>query len=563
MLNKSNRIICGAILVGILTTSIVGCSNKSSTAPLPATKTDISPITFTAFSSNSSVKVKWGEDPVSKEITKKTGVTLDINYSSGGDGNAKINVMSASGSLPDIIFSIDNSAVSKLITAKQLVPLDNYIDKDGTNIKKVFGNQINRMKYAQDGKTYGFNKGWNSMPFNPPGQINIQLAVLKDAGYPKITTLDEVYNLIKNYKAKYPKINGKDTIGVESWGDSYGWSTTIGNTALRTAGYHDDGDYIVDPTTLQAKLGLTSDPSKAYFQWLNKLYNENLLDKESFIQKSDSFNAKVTSGRVLVTTDAYWDLGGSETALRKAGMPERAYAKLPIYTTAEAAAKSRIMEYDPSGTFKTVITTTCKNSERAFKFFDEMWSSDMQTLVNWGIKDVNYTVDANGKKALKEDVIKLHTDDKDFGSKTGIQLYDNWSVGAGVKDAVGNYINPWDTPEMQAATYTAEDKECLKAYKSDALTWSDLAPKATQSPYGFAWTLTLPSDSAGALAEQKIDSQTRIKQVPKAVMSKNSTDFETSWAELVKMCNDAGISSRETEVTNGLKERVKLWGTSK
>lgn len=578
------RTVCLLVALLMLAACLQGCgtgntaapaaSTVSSTATTAPTQTEsptqpadtvkpVEPITFTAYSADSSVKVKWGEDPISQEITKETGVSMDIEYDAGGDASQKIGIMMASDSLPDIILSIQNSDVAKLIDGGQLVALDDYITKEGVNVKKVFGDKIDRMKYEKDGKIYGFNREWDSQPLNSPVQINVQIAVLKEAGYPKITTLDDLYNLIKDYKAKHPQINGQDTIGVESWGDSYGWSTTINNAALRTAGSQDNGDYIVDPNTYQAKLGITTDAAKTYFKWLNKLYNDGLYDPESLIQKRDMFAAKVSSGRVLVTTDAYWDLGSCEAALRQAGMPERCYAKIPLYSSEDAAANSHINDYDPSGSWKTVIAKSCKDPERAFIFFDTMWSTDMQVLCNWGIKDVNYTVDASGNRVMKDEFVQMYANDKDFRSKTGLTLYPYWSVGYGVKDSTGNYIVPWNTPEMISAQYTDQDKECLHAYKPDAVTWTDLCPTPEASPYGFEWTLTLPSDTEGAIAEQKIDNEIRIKAVPQIVMSKTDADFEANWNSFLKQCSDAGIAKREEEIDNAIKARMQLWGTAK
>jgi hypothetical protein len=142
-------------------------------------------------------------------------------------------------------------------------------------------------------------------------------------------------------------------------------------------------------------------------------------------------------------------------------------------------------------------------------------------------------------------------------------LYQYWSEGAGVRDATGNYIVPWNTPEVQAAQYTVYEINALKAYKADALTWADLAQPAKPSPYGFVWSLTLPADSEGAVAENRVINEIRIKEVPKIVMSKTDSIFEIKWAEFVKQCKDAGISKRENEINTALKLRIQLWGTAK
>lgn len=523
---KKRRIFSFILALCLLTGLMAGCKAK----PKPVTSST-APITFTAFSSDSTQINQWGDDPISKEITKETGVTLKMQYLVG-DLSTKLGVMSAGGDLPDMLLSIQNTDLAKLISAGQVVSLDNYITKDGVNVKKVFGNEISYNKQS-DGHIYGFERTWNSHVAQT--NFDISYAMLKDAGYPKITTLDDLYNLMLNYKQKNPTFNGLKTVGLEFWGDSYGWSNTINNPALAAGGYQNDGDYVVDPTTHQAQYGVISDAAKTYFKWLNKLYNSGLLDPDAFIQKRDNYIAKVSKGNVLVCTDPQWDLGDAEAALRKNNMDGRCYAKMPIYDSQETAATSQISNYDPSGSWESVITTSCKNPERAFQFFDTMWSEKMQTLANWGIEGTDYTVNSSGKRVFNANVMADHAtlQSPQFGAKYGVGEYYYWSEGDGVKDSTGNYVTPWSDPALTAATYTAADNEVLHTYNKDAVIWSDLFPAAKPSSYGYAWSITLPSDSAGAIAETKVKNQIRVSDVPVLAMSKNDTAFETNWNKLV------------------------------
>lgn len=69
------------------------------------------------------------DNPVAKEITKKTGVKLEISHPVGGDEQA-IPLMIASGDYPDIIFG--KGDLNKLIDANAVIPLDEMIEKKGT-----------------------------------------------------------------------------------------------------------------------------------------------------------------------------------------------------------------------------------------------------------------------------------------------------------------------------------------------------------------------------------------------------------------------------------------------
>jgi putative aldouronate transport system substrate-binding protein len=467
--------------------------------------------------------------------------------------------MLASGDYPDLMLSITHENIAQLSQAGALVPMDEYVEKYGTNIKKIFGDKIGAMKSEIDGKIYGFNREFGGMPTKSPVNMQIQYAMLQDAGFPKITTLDELYALIKNYKQKNPQYEGKDTIGLSSWGASWGFNTTFNNAALRTSGYQDDGNFYINPDTLESKYGLTTDAAKLYLKWLNKMNREGLFDKDSFVQKDEAFQAKLISGRVLASSNAWWNIEQAEAALKKAGKEDRVYAELPVYVSQEAADKSRISYYDPFGSWKSAITKNCKDPERAFKFFDQMWSEEMQVLCNWGVEGESYTVDASGKRTMKPDFLNGYFSDDTFMSRTGIKAYYYWSCGPVVKDSTGQYLDPFTAPEIEASQFTELDKTVLHAYNPDAITWVDLAPKPQASPWGFAWKLTLPSDSEGAIAQNKVENEIRVNAVVKMVEAKTDEVFENEWQSFLKQCKDAGIEKREKEINDALKTRMDLW----
>jgi len=73
-------------------------------------KKDKSPANFTIFVENTMFPFKtWGEDDVSKEITKRTGVSLDLTVASD---NNQLNILIASDSLPEFVWSSNNTLLS-------------------------------------------------------------------------------------------------------------------------------------------------------------------------------------------------------------------------------------------------------------------------------------------------------------------------------------------------------------------------------------------------------------------------------------------------------------------
>lgn len=154
--------------------------------------------------------------------------------------------------------------------------------------------------------------------------------MLKEFNYPKITTLDEYFDLIQDYKEKHPTVDGAETIGFVSLAGVANNFFTLQNPAMHLAGYPNDGSVMVDMTTHEAKVVAGTDAQKKWIQKLNEINAQGMLDPESFTMNKDQYLAKLTSGRVLGYFNYGWQIGDASKNLLSAGIDEKRYAPLPI-----------------------------------------------------------------------------------------------------------------------------------------------------------------------------------------------------------------------------------------
>jgi putative aldouronate transport system substrate-binding protein len=540
------------IVICLIAAGIVISAGKTEDPVLKQTPaTTLPKIELTAFTSDSQIN-EWGQDPVSQAIAERTGVILHIQNNKG-DLKDNLKVMLTSRTYPDILLSVTNDVVALYAEAGAIYPLDDYISQYGTNIRQVFGSDLDKMRSEGDGKIYGVNRLYKGTTSESDAMFNVQYAVLKEFGYPKLKTLDDLFLLLKEYKARHPQYDGSDIVGVSGWAESYGFNITLSNSAMKAGGYQNDGLYVVS-NDLNVKYGLTTPTAKAYLKWLNKLYQNGLYDESAVIQDRNTFAEKVKSGRVLVVPTEYWDLSDLEADLRKQGKNDKCYASLPLLLNADSP--SIISNYDPTGAWKSLITTNCKEPLDAFKFFDTMWSQDMQVLCNWGVQGIDYDV-VNGKRVMRAEIEAMQMNDPLWRGKTGLQMYDYWCVGTNVKGTDGQYISPFGTRESMVREQDAVEKEALSAYGIEI--WKDLCPPAKPSDWGFAWTLVLPDNSEGAAAETKANEEIRRKAIPRIVLAQNDNAFEAEWNGFIQEMAASGISTRENEIQAALKKRMTVW----
>jgi len=538
-------LLCGASLL------LAGCAKdadgKKTTAGTKA------PITLTMFTVDSSEDLPF-TDPVAAEITKRTGVTLSVDHPVAGDTQA-IPLMLASGEYPDLIFA--KGATTKLIEAGAIIPLDEYIEKYGKNIKALYGDQINRLKNTPaDPKTYTVGCfEIKKAILEPNGTFQIQHAVLKELGYPKINTFADYEAALKSYIAKYPTIDGQKTIGLSLLIDTWQWYIDLSNPGNYTIGLPDDGQWTVDPKTMKATYKFLNPELYQYYRWLNKLNAEGLLDPESFTQKEDVWKAKIASGRVLGIAYPNWGYGDSRTALVQAGKPERTYAYLSVVADSKYQDPT-MKDYGYTGGWGIAISSTCKDPRRAFEFLDWYCSEEAQILVNWGIKDVNYTV-VDGKRVVPAEEQKRADTDPDYAKKTGVGrwLYPFPQAGNAAQDKNGDWMTRTSRARI-IANYLPVEKETLKAYGAEM--WTEMFPSSESlgvSKHGQVWQYALPQD----VNEKVTAADEYVKGALAKLVLGKPEEFDAQQAAIIKRLTDMGMGDCGDQLSTLIEQKLAMW----
>jgi len=483
-------------------------------------------------------------DLVAQELTKKSGVFLDVISSKGSE---ELSVMIANNSYPDLIYA--KSDLSRLIEAGAVIPLDDYIEKYGENMKKLYGDQLVKLKYSMD-DPHIYSMGTFDIKNRITevcGNIQLQHSVLKELGYPKIQTLEDVENALIAYKTMYPYINGYETIGFSLLCDDWFWYLGLANPGGYLLGHPDDGQWFVNQETFEATYKFL-DPEMPYFyRWLNRLYHEGLLDVESFTQKEDVFQAKLKNGNVLATSYTLWGLTDARRSLIDNKMEEHTFAYLPV-TKGPEYKDQALKDYGFSGGWGIAISKDCKDPEGAFKFLDFMCSEEAQITLNWGVEGVTYEYDAAGMRKNIDSTVP--------NNGVGIWAYPFPQAGKGAFDSKGDYIVQ-NSKESIRANYCKTEKETLKAY--GASLWTDLFPSSESlgvSRHGQVWQYSLSSESQDKM--DKIDSFTKQSLI-RMILGPES-EFDSAWKEMTEGIRKLDVESVTDELNRLIQQKLQLWG---
>ena len=514
---------------------------------------DKSPITFEYFNADGK-NGNW-DNPVAKAITEATGVTLDVSYPVASQGDAKEDValMIANDEYPDMIYA--KGSATDLYQAGALIDMTDLIEKYGPNIKKMYGAEMEKLKWSQDDPgIYQLSyAGVNQKTLTTGGSCQIQWAALKENDYKYPKTLDEYEKMIKSYLAAHPKTeDGLDMIGITMSASDWHWMITLGNPAgLIADASPDNGQWIIDDE-YNVHYKHVTDEEKEYFKWLCRMYNEGILDPNFATQTDDDYIAKVASGRVVAITDAEWHYSQCEATLVADGKVDQTYVGLPVTLREDQVEKALLYQGTNVG-WGIVITKSFEDTVRAIKFLDYLCSDEGQILYHWGIEGENYFLDDDGQPYRTDEEVAKAQSDPDYAKNTGIDNYTGFPIyGTGSYSEDGFPYTP-TTKESVIANYNTAEKEGCEAMGFEMLTDMFAQPEEFDLlPYSALWAYQQQQE----LAEK----QTILDEIawPGLVKCVTGTEdeFDGNWETMVQELTDNGLADAEEAMTEFLATKL-------
>jgi putative aldouronate transport system substrate-binding protein len=554
-------------VVMLISTVFAGCGKKEENNSTNTTTNNTETTTETSTETTETVETKEvitldvfigdpGQVPAKdnklyKLIEEELGVKFNFEYLVG-DIDQKAGVMIASGDYPDLILG----AAQKFIDADAFIALDDYITDSTPHLKEFVEPIKNKIKDQNDSVTYIFPNAGRvygehiATKYEGPA-FWIQKAILKEFNYPQVKTLDQYFELIQQYKDKYPTIDGQPTIGFQIC--TFDWRNfCLKNAPAQLSGHPNDGGINVDNNV--ASVYANSDFAKQYYKKLNQAYNAGLLMPETFVENYDEYLAKLSTGAVLGMFDQGWNFSPANDSLVVQEKLERTYAPLAL-TFDESIAPYYLDRPGLNLNCGFGVTTSCKYPERVIELFDALVSEKWQKILQWGIEGEDYFVDANGKFYRDETQRKNASDPIWILSNRAQDLF-KYAPHMEGTFSDGNACKPENQPDEYFATLTKYDQEFLSGYGIKML--PELLNKAPENPiYYPAWTVSIPEGSDAAIANQKLD-ELQAKNLPQVILT-DTDKFEAAWDEYIKKYEDVNIDAYLKIINDGIQWRLNNW----
>jgi putative aldouronate transport system substrate-binding protein len=270
------------------------------TGGLPDGVVSTEPITLTAF--------QWALDNQTtpfddlwfyNTLEEETNVHVDFTVVKDAEWQERTNTMLLSGDYPDLIIRPNQSLNIEEygVTQKIFIPLDNYIEPNMPNYSsRINMNGLKDIMTSSDGNMYyiGYVSA-QGVTHNANWFIN--QTWLDKVGMEIPTTVDELTEVLRAFRDQKPG-TGSAVYPMSAGGGIYHQTNGIYNyfamfgVPLQYFAYAciDDNGTVQFPGYM--------DGFRECLEWMNMLYNEDLLDKDSMTQSDDDKNAKVNADEV-------------------------------------------------------------------------------------------------------------------------------------------------------------------------------------------------------------------------------------------------------------------------
>lgn len=346
-------------------------------------------------------------------LSEATGLDVTVEKPASDYGNVLMQKLSANESY-DLIY-LGASQYLNLVEQGALTDLTDYIANSEILSNNVPASEWEDLKI--NGRIYaGFNKRELHI------LVNLNKVMLEKAGvnYQEIEpTLDGYYEVFKKLREANPSEDfyPLNTIMSENW-DLQPWMASVG---LK-------GGVVVDETDGKTYVPYATDAAAPVWDWFKKLYDEKLLDPASFVDKTKDMRNKMGAASQQTAVDVDWAAWvGLHNANAAAGGVDVADYEIVSLPGCQTPDGSYMLHKGGASLFAIPINAT--NVEGAVKVLEYFATQEGGVLLSLGIKDHDYTVDANGNYALTEIGASHAMDhgapvpiDKDFVNPIGLNL---------------------------------------------------------------------------------------------------------------------------------------------
>lgn len=446
---------------------------------------------------------------------KMTGVHIEWTEVSSDAFADQLALRLTTGKLPDVILKggISNSSQFKygdqgyFLNLMEGDLLKNYAPNYWALCQKY--PEILSASQMPDGSIYSLGMVRNSTGSTVASKLFFNQDWLDAVNMQVPTTADEFYDVLKAFKEQDPNGNNKkDEIGLYLKPDHLQF-VTFGMFGIGNRGCN-NGFIDWDEDAQAVRYFATTDGFRQWVEWVTKLYQEGLLNKEYFDFTESNLGNYVSNDVCGVFAYTNLCMLGEES--------QQKFTYLDGAMTGPDGSKDYYGVRSIGTTGSYVITTACKYPEVALRWADYFYSDEGSLFFYYGDEGVTYDALDDGTYQFNDTVLS------DFHS--GRNSYD----GCAVYVSLYGYGN---TPTMTKVPYnSADDNKGIALEAANALI-EDCA---------IAWpAFTFTKQEQRIIEDNKSDIDKYVASMRDSWIMGTATLDDASWQQFVNTIQNMGV----------------------
>jgi hypothetical protein len=396
-------------------------------------------------------------------------------------------------------------------------------------------------------------------------------ATIEDMTDIPIKSWSDLYAYFKKVKAMNLKVGEKPVIPGALIGDMENADQLTGHLNSAAGGYLYRGAFWWQDAPTWAKAVLLSPEIREMARWVNRMYNEGLLDPELFVMKNAQFYAKVGNGEYAVFPSFYVPV---DNALKTAKERGYGYRMIPYFYPIDMSRINNKYTRVFFGSVGIFVTSKVKAADYGdvLKYIDYFMTEKSDDLAYWGLPAWSTGTGVNRKfkpeyKDLENWAVYGIPGGKDgtyygVGGAQAINMTNGKNYQYGTKPFAFWQMNQFTYPWAPHYTYRANpswdsakelENVAMSSYYYDWWSVGFLSPLSTyyRINKGFDWFTNQYTTTEWVDYSKNVDASTRRGLIARAVVGSES-DFDDNWDLLTQYLVDAGLEKAEQAAAKAL-----------
>lgn len=310
------------------------------------------------------------------------------------DATAELNVMIASGDLTDLIqnsWGGYSGGLQKAYDDGVVMRLNDHLDKVPTYTALMDRYPAFRKEVVTDDGNYlAFHRIEPGFIDRPYVGFHIRQDWLDQLGLEMPTTIDEWHDVLVAFKEADLAGTGGPVFG--------GRNANLNFLRFSAAWGVLYEDFSIDPVTGKVIYPRTDPRFRDFLETMLQWIDEGLIDPEQLLTDESQLQADYVNGRVGAMYHYVSRFPRYGQAAREVNPNYNdVAAPYPVGPAGRAYAAVNFDKLAPGDS--TVITTQIENLDAALRWFNNQYTEEGSTIMNWGVEGVSYEVN-NGQKAF-------------------------------------------------------------------------------------------------------------------------------------------------------------------